>query len=385
MRRLDTLTDIEFKKEIETHSVKNILPSKETIEKAEMIKYRSSPSIIPNTDEFGFEKENNSVSQEEDEEFSEYQKKRYNIEVEKWYSIYIQIRNKSVSVLKKNKDLKNKTRQGIPDCLRDIIWRKFAETDSFYKKGLYQQLKNEEFQTQKGIRAQDTLFKDLSRTFPDNILFRNNYGEGQRAMYYVLSSYAKYNKKTTYVQGMGFICALLLIYMTPENAFFTMDSLMKKYGLENLYEEGFPKLKAYFFCLSCLIKKHMKEVFDILKKNEVYISMFASEWFLTLFSRVIPFKVLVRIFDVFFLEGFKTMFRFALGFLKLKEKQIIQNKNNFSETIRIVKDFDEEVNINELFKVSFNFKISTKEILDYEKKYNALLNSNPNDPRVNML
>jgi hypothetical protein len=38
-----------------------------------------------------------------------------------------------------------------------------------------------------------------------------------------------------YTQGMGFIAGLLLIYMSEENAFFTMVQLMKDFELAGLY------------------------------------------------------------------------------------------------------------------------------------------------------
>lgn len=55
--------------------------------------------------------------------------------------------------------------------------------------------------------------------------------------------------------------------------------------------------------------------------------MFASRWFMTLFSRDFPADVVVRIWDCFFMEGLKIMFRVALAVLKLVQSKI---KYNFS-------------------------------------------------------
>lgn len=96
--------------------------------------------------------------------------------------------------------------------------------------------------------AEAVILKDLDRTFPHNFIFQDKYGSGQRQLYHVLSAYSKYNKSTGYVQGMGFITALLLTYMDQESSFFFLDCLMKKYGLEGFYLPDFPELKKNILC-----------------------------------------------------------------------------------------------------------------------------------------
>ena len=78
---------------------------------------------------------------------------------------------------------------------------------------------------------ESVILKDLDRTYPNQSLFKTKYGSGQRSLYRVLCSYSKYNKEIGYVQGMGFIAAvllILLIYMDEESTFFILESLMKK-------------------------------------------------------------------------------------------------------------------------------------------------------------
>jgi len=47
--------------------------------------------------------------------------------------------------------------------------------------------------------------------------------------------------------------------------------------------------------------------------------MYASPWFLTLYSAQFKFDLLVRIFDVYLLEGQKVTYRIALGLMKTHE------------------------------------------------------------------
>ena len=49
--------------------------------------------------------------------------------------------------------------------------------------------------------------------------------ESQKALYNVLSAFATHNPQIGYCQGMQAICALLLMYMVEEDAFFALDGM----------------------------------------------------------------------------------------------------------------------------------------------------------------
>ena len=149
--------------------------------------------------------------------------------------------------------LKSRTRKGIPDSLRSYVWPKICGVDEFYKKDLYQELDKEPIDK----KIEDIIIKDLDRTFPKCSIFKDKYGSGQRKLLRVLSNYSKYNKKVGYIQGMGFICALLLTYMDDERTFFMLDTLIKKYELEGIYLPDFPELKKKFYVLLNLEKKYI--------------------------------------------------------------------------------------------------------------------------------
>ena len=46
-----------------------------------------------------------------------------------------------------------------------------------------------------------------------------------------------------------------------------------------------------------------------LRSEGVFPTMFCSHWFITLFAYTLPFDHLLRTWDIFFLEGIKTVFR----------------------------------------------------------------------------
>ena len=361
-----------------------------TIEKlqiAEKIDFKSIPDSIINTDEFGFILENNSSDVDSGNEFSDkkdpkFDKKEIKEKNEKLLTINARIEKwnymlKNFNDFKKNKfhKLKERTRKGIPDNLRGYAWQILSGVDEFYKKNLYQQLENEP-----ADRAiEDIIINDIDRTFPKCQFFKDKYGNGQRKLLKVLSNYSKYNKEVGYIQGMAFICALLLTYMDEERSFFMFHTLIKKYDLEGMYLPGFKDLKKKFFVLLNLEKKFLPKCYRVLQKDEVYPGTYASEWFICLFARNLDFNVLVRIFDTFLLEGFKVIYRFSLAFIKLKEKDLLESKNGIDSTILIMNNCLKNVNVDDLFKVAFGFSLSKKLIEGYENDYELVKNDKKNE------
>ena len=361
-----------------------------TIEKihiAENIDFKSLPDSIVNTDEYGFILDNDSSDLDSDNETTikkepkneEKEKKektenllKINARIEKWNEM---LDNFKEFKNKKFKKLKTRTRKGIPDNLRGYAWQKISGMDEFYKKNLYQKLDKEPMDK----NIEDIIINDLDRTFPKCQFFRDKYGNGQRKLLKVLSNYSKYNKEVGYIQGMAFICALLLTYMDEERAFFMMHTLIKKYDLEGIYLPGFRDLKKKFFVLLNLEKKFLPKCYKILVRDEVYPGSYASEWFICLFARNLDFNILVRIFDTFLFEGFKVIYRFSLAFIKLKENDLIASKKGIDSTILVMNNCLKNINVEELFKIAFDFSLSKKYIESCEKEYELVKNDKKNE------
>ena len=331
---------------------------------AEEINFKSIPDKIIKTDEYGFIVTNNNDNNEQD-------LLQINARIEKWNYM---IEQKDFG--KKNiRKLKSRTRKGVPDCLRSYVWQIFAEKDKYYQKDIFKKL--DAIQINEDLEI--VIIKDLDRTFPACQFFKEKYGNGQRKLYKVLSNYSKYNTSTGYVQGMGFIAAVFLTYMDEESSFFMLDSLMKKYGLEGFYQPNFPKLKSTFYILLNLLKKFVPKIYELFKKEGMIPSMYASEWFICLFSRNLGFKTLVRIFDVFLLEGYKVIYRFALAFLKLKEDKFLEGKDGLASIMPTINDCYNIDDIEKLFKVAFGFSLSRNYINKLEKEYELIKDDQENE------
>ena len=291
-----------------------------------------------------------------------------NVKLKEWLEITPYFDN----YMKKNKNkLKKKIRKGIPDSLRGEIWMKISGTD-ILKKGrekLYNDLitkikKNEVLK----VPDEETIIKDMHRTFPKNLLFMNKLGEGQRKLFRVLSCFSSYNKKIGYVQGMSFIAAIFLSYETEENAFWLLQNYIKNYVTQDLYFHDFPGLKKNLFVLLKYMKKFLPDIFNHLQRKDVYPTIYASSWYLTCFINVLSYDKILRIMDCFLFEGSKIIHRICLGILAIKHDNIL-SCDSVADIMVTLKSID-NINIEELFKVSFGFSISRKQISKWEVLFN---------------
>src|SRR5689334_7573205 len=91
--------------------------------------------------------------------------------------------------------------------------------------------------------------------------------------------------------------------------------------------------------------------------------MYATGWFISLYTNVLPFNTVVRIFDCLLHEKTKILYRAALAIMKVREKSIAvatsieQLMNSFRE-YKDPEFYDEDNFVSLMFK----FSLSRKEI-----------------------
>ena len=139
------------------------------------------------------------------------------------------------------------------------------------------------------------------------------------------------NNKLNYCQGMNYIAAFLLnITNDEEEAFYLFLSIFDCTDYGKLFVDDLAKLKKYFYVFGRLLNVLLPELDYYLKDNKIDVSYFVSPWFITLFTNTFlnikdknnP-KILLRIFDLFFFTGWKSIIKIGISLLKNYEKVIM--------------------------------------------------------------
>ena len=60
-----------------------------------------------------------------------------------------------------------------------------------------------------------------------------------------------------------------------------------------------------------------------LEKHAVVAELFATRWFVAIFANALPVETMLRVWDVFMLEGTKVLHRVALALLRVAEPRLL--------------------------------------------------------------
>lgn len=130
--------------------------------------------------------------------------------------------------------------------------------------------------------------------------------------------------------------APLLLVMSEEDAFWTFASVMREeapfprpttagphVGCRRLFLENLPLTHELMSKLEHLLSEKLPRLHRWLHDHDLSCSVFTTKWWMTLFCFVLPFQHVLRVWDVFFLEGWKMALRTGLVILKCMESQLL--------------------------------------------------------------
>mmetsp|Transcript_12252 Transcript_12252/g.27010 ORF Transcript_12252/g.27010 Transcript_12252/m.27010 type:complete len:421 (-) Transcript_12252:389-1651(-) len=251
------------------------------------------------------------------------------------------------------KRLKALLRKGLPQEHRREVWISVLGVEERRKRSnhSYEEIRARA-KKEIAFKTGEEIERDLQRTFPNHRRFRGSEGQGQ--LRNVLTSYAIESPRVQYCQGLNFIAALLLIVMEDEDtAFWALVCAIDTLGVERYYTEGMTLLRADMRALSSLMQKKCPKVARHLATNGIDVMAVCSEWFITWYAKCMPISTTLRVWDTLFYEGFKVLFRVAVGVFKRVENDILKCPD-FDDLMEQAKDWPRGmVQHNELLKASF--------------------------------
>ncbi|RCI03018.1 hypothetical protein CU098_009655, partial [Rhizopus stolonifer] len=212
-------------------------------------------------------------------------------------------------------------RVGLPNKLRGEMWEVCSGSiyERFMNQGLYNQILEEN--KDKTSFSLEEIEKDLNRSLPEYKAYQQT--DGIDRLRRVLVAYSWKDPELGYCQAMNIVTSAILIYMSEEQAFFTLgtlcDDLMPGYYSTSMYGALLDQI-----IFEHLLEKTMPKLHQHFKETDIQLSVACLPWFLSLYINSMPLLFAFRILDCFFMEGPKILFQIGLAILKINGDELLE-------------------------------------------------------------
>ncbi|XP_072525006.1 TBC1 domain family member 2A [Salminus brasiliensis] len=224
-------------------------------------------------------------------------------------------------------ELKSLLRWGVPREYRRRVWRWMVRTrtQSLRKRypDLFQQLCEKSRTTPHPASRQIQL--DLHRTLTTNQHFSSPSSPALEQLHRVLLAFAWQNPTVGYCQGLNRLAALaLLVLQNEEDAFWCLVTIVQFLMPQDYYTKTLLGSQADQRVFKEFMAEKLPRLVAHLEEHNVDVSLITFNWFMVVFVESLPSDILLKVWDAFFYEGTKVIFRYALALFKYKEEDILK-------------------------------------------------------------
>ena len=273
--------------------------------------------------------------------------------------------------------------EGLPNNLRGKIWlmclgNRFSITKEYYeievKKAidLLLEIQNKKKDQLKNINNKIEISKeekekndrensiniidlDIERTFPYLNIFTHNspLSEDLRE---ILRAFVISRPDIGYVQGLSFIGAMLILNMDKFKAFVSMMNLILDPAILPFYKFDEKGIKTRLHLFKQIFYFNLPELCEYFDFIQIKPEHYFLNWNMTLFSHCVNIDIAMRIWDVYMIEGLKSIYAAAIVFLSHFEQKFLNM--DFSEILNQINsikliNFDEDSIIKGMKNVKF--------------------------------
>ncbi|KAM8721636.1 hypothetical protein ACLKA7_007506 [Drosophila subpalustris] len=267
---------------------------------------------------------------------------------------------------RKNPCVRELVRRGIPHHFRAIVWQQLSGAADADKKQYAEYIKATS-------ACEKVIRRDIARTYPEVDFFKEKDGPGQEALFNVIKAYSLHDREVGYCQGSGFIVGLLLMQMPEEEAFAVLVQIMQQHRMRHMFKPSMSELGLCMYQLENLVQEQIPEMHIHFQQQGFQTTMYASSWFLTLYTTTLNVNLSCRIMDVFLSEGMEFIFKVALALLLTGKESLL-----CLDMEAMLKFFQKELpgrveaDPEGFFNLAYSLKINTKRMKKMEKEYQDL-------------
>ena len=257
-----------------------------------------------------------------------------------------------------------------------LIWKKILDYSENKAKYNYEEIKNKIVSETPNKKGRDVIDLDVVRTS-----FETDKELNQKKLSILLKSIVHTTPELIYNQGMNYVGAFLLnITKNEEESFYLFLGLLASTKYGDLFKNNLAQLKKFFYIFGRIMSIFIPELYNFLMSNNIKVSYFISSWFITLFTNAYQYidakespKIILKIFDLFLLNNWKSIIITSISLLKVYEQKIMQFNSEeilrFLITDIIKENYFDNNNLDRFMYISYNFKIDDKLIDNIDREF----------------
>jgi hypothetical protein len=237
------------------------------------------------------------------------------------------------------------------------------------KNNIMIQKENSSYKTPEEIKY--SIEKDVVRTFPHNKIFTEK--SFTNNLIDVMLEISTTDQELSYVQGMNFMCAYILI-STGNNKdlslnFYTrilnLKSIIFNLNFREFLTTNFKLLYLYINKFNEILSIHFKGKFcKIVFENEVSEFLWLSKWWQTIFTYNFDFKFVSKFWDIIIINGLDYILLISLAIVEFLWEKIKKVKS-LEGFLNILDNFYKGKDVE--FSNFFNFLINKVKSKEYKK------------------
>ena len=227
---------------------------------------------------------------------------------------------------------------------------------------------------------EETINMDVARTF-----FEIDQDKKREMLRNILLSLSETYPKCGYCQGMNHIVHFLLdiTNCNEEKSFNIFSAIISKTTYDEIVLNDFKLMKKFFYVFDRLVNIYLPDLYVTINKiNRVRACFYISPWFITLFTHSFQknqTKLLLRVFDMFILDGWICIVRIGLMMLKYYQSDLVKMK--YEELLQFLiselkekYDFFGNYNYDKFIEMYQEMKIPKGLINNIENEYELMQN-----------
>ena len=129
--------------------------------------------------------------------------------------------------------------------------------------------------------------------------------------------------------------------MLEEDTFAVLVKIMLNYRMREMFKPSMAELGLCMYQLDMLVQEHIPDLSAHFQSQAIHTNLYASSWFLTLFTTSLPIALSCRIMDCFLLDGIEVIFRLAISLLLIGKSELL------------VQDMEGVIRVSMIYSASF--------------------------------